>query len=1195
MEVEVVPEQPIDNQILKNPEMEQSSNVTAESEEVTPMDTSNCDITTENNVQNIPSNEEPSNNDNLVNGEEATEDVISVTSESQILSDKTKPLSQATDTSLNSVVLLSSQDSLGALKGEKSTEFVLHVSTESETEQLDPDANEVDPIETTLVAVAAQQEANEIDQEDAKTENVPSDDTAKTDITLSQANNMYERSLAEEAETSSKNSIITEDLTQNDEIKQEQVEDVPMPEQHELIDRDAKTPEPIESAPIEIVDLGDTDEDEEEDQYGSEAQEYEEGETDESYDEENDEIERKSFRSAKNEYEYYDEPENSRKKLPRHYMPSDLNRIYVQRMKRRSVKWLNYGLYSLKKRRMQIMDDSDAVECETKVPSGSPDIIKASKENQVDSEPKIREIPDEISENEQNDEKENTDPSLFSSEESKEHISESSGEMENGEIESKTGDEEDESMSNKNDDSIQLIDSDEDEMSQTDTIPEPKIEIKKETESNHDENNATVPKPIVNNNNNSKLECALLEDLGSDEMADVKRSPAPINEDNLYDDIENEVKVHVVDFSSSKPQPQSVDQTVEKIKNEAIDISKSQESEKKSENHSNKPDTVVIENNKKQEEQKRVDDEKSEENNKKRRRSASPIPNDINKETIQPSKKLRLELESSYGRHDKLLREYIESTNRSKNVEDVKRNIETLESEIKSLDVMLRQKEDEWNNILHMKMVKEEIRLRLQRKQAVLEMKLTNPYSVENSTASGIVSSTPIQTKPNQHNACNAPLLQESLKTGRNLPAPVQNLSQTVTMLPLSTSMNSSTQSILQQRANMKGNDLVKEKQTAAKIQRNILPRPTTLPNHEQILRNLAMSSATSSAFQQQQLNDLFNGHSKANNMGRQGPTKDVQSIIADFREKNPDVPPRRGRRVKGSSIEMNSRPSSADSSHSNSNAPLMNNASFKDILAQFAKMTPAERQLYGSNNSIISALNMTTQNLQGGTSGSGSSKPPPYPEVTLHPVMNALGGSATNNTSNLDNTNTSSSLLHGILTKTQNRSGTNNQATAATAANFQNYSPTLARLLTSPERISSQSLPNYTQASNNTLGGITSGLNLSAKNSEITITPVVNSQTLQQTLLAQQQRQKDQFMNIDDDNDDNSTDRLVIDEGDNQNSTQNAARTGEDFQDSEVPECQGCRRREAQFVCAGCGNQWYCSRECQVAAWDEHSENCQG
>ncbi|XP_063853480.1 uncharacterized protein LOC135096140 isoform X2 [Scylla paramamosain] len=40
-------------------------------------------------------------------------------------------------------------------------------------------------------------------------------------------------------------------------------------------------------------------------------------------------------------------------------------------------------------------------------------------------------------------------------------------------------------------------------------------------------------------------------------------------------------------------------------------------------------------------------------------------------------------------------------------------------------------------------------------------------------------------------------------------------------------------------------------------------------------------------------------------------------------------------------------------------------------------------------------------------------------------------------------------------------------------------------------------------------------------------------------------------------------------------------------------PKCQGCHKQRAQFVCAGCGNQWYCSRECQVSSWEEHSEHC--
>lgn len=40
-------------------------------------------------------------------------------------------------------------------------------------------------------------------------------------------------------------------------------------------------------------------------------------------------------------------------------------------------------------------------------------------------------------------------------------------------------------------------------------------------------------------------------------------------------------------------------------------------------------------------------------------------------------------------------------------------------------------------------------------------------------------------------------------------------------------------------------------------------------------------------------------------------------------------------------------------------------------------------------------------------------------------------------------------------------------------------------------------------------------------------------------------------------------------------------------------PSCQECKIRESRFVCAGCGNQWYCSRACQMSAWDKHSEIC--
>jgi len=49
------------------------------------------------------------------------------------------------------------------------------------------------------------------------------------------------------------------------------------------------------------------------------------------------------------------------------------------------------------------------------------------------------------------------------------------------------------------------------------------------------------------------------------------------------------------------------------------------------------------------------------------------------------------------------------------------------------------------------------------------------------------------------------------------------------------------------------------------------------------------------------------------------------------------------------------------------------------------------------------------------------------------------------------------------------------------------------------------------------------------------------------------------------------------------------------DDQKKNTPVCQGCGKKKSEFVCAGCSNRWYCSRECQVEDWDEHADDCSG
>ncbi|XP_048507733.1 uncharacterized protein LOC105687709 isoform X2 [Athalia rosae] len=289
---------------------------------------------------------------------------------------------------------------------------------------------------------------------------------------------------------------------------------------------------------------------------------------------------------------------------------------------------------------------------------------------------------------------------------------------------------------------------------------------------------------------------------------------------------------------------------------------------------------------------------------------------------------------------------------------------------------------------------------------------------------------------------------------------------------------------------------------------------------------------------------------------GRQGPMVDVRTIIADYRLRHPEIVPRRTRRMRNSvniglgaggamvetgHVGADSRPSSTDSCKSSSNpTDPSNSMSFKDVLVQFAKLSQQQ--------------------------GEAIKTPQNYPDVTLHPVLPSPVAPQTTAIQQ------SGSLLHGILTKSQSPRPTT-------------FSPTLARLLTAPERercnpvatstpqqnTATQHLIQAYQGSNPV--SISDLLSSSKARTEITITPVVNTPIVQS--------HSNSLIHVEDVDDDTT----VIEERSRSSNTR----------DESPPRCQGCQERAAQFVCAGCGNQWYCSRECQVSAWDEHSEVCSG
>uniref|UniRef100_A0A1Q3F592 MYND-type domain-containing protein n=1 Tax=Culex tarsalis TaxID=7177 RepID=A0A1Q3F592_CULTA len=494
----------------------------------------------------------------------------------------------------------------------------------------------------------------------------------------------------------------------------------------------------------------------------------------------------------------------------------------------------------------------------------------------------------------------------------------------------------------------------------------------------------------------------------------------------------------------------------------------------------------------------------------KRRRSVEEYEDEEDAEPVVPSKKLKRELECNFRAHDRLLKEYIETTSND-SMEDVQKNTELLMVEIQTLNDMIRAKENEWNNMIHLKKVKEEILMRLTRKKNVLNIVQTKlgeeppaDYSLSNVRSASVgprpptpppeVDIRPASVTPlhNSRQSAHSSLLNDSRRhstanasssSSANIFAQFNHINSSVTMVPLSTSPSliTSTNTILQSRANMKPAELAKEKPNAAQIQRQILPKPI-LSNHQQILNNLAMSAgltaanATSSTISNSttstntmaaaaiaannilaglglsaQAAALLNGHHNPGQnaqqqnhlqVGRQGVIKDVKSIIADYRQKHPEQVPRRGRRLKNipsSSSSYDGKGSSAD-------------ARMREL--SFLLAAAEDDEAEDSVDRLVIDEGDDHHHDGGHVNNSG----------------------------------------HHLHQQQQQRNHGREPSVVIT-----------------------------------TRGGGSSGGN------------------------------------------------------------------GPEFHENDVPECQGCKKREAQFVCAGCGNQWYCSRECQVNAWDDHSEVCTG
>lgn len=209
-----------------------------------------------------------------------------------------------------------------------------------------------------------------------------------------------------------------------------------------------------------------------------------------------------------------------------------------------------------------------------------------------------------------------------------------------------------------------------------------------------------------------------------------------------------------------------------------------------------------------------------------------------------------------------MINEYIQTTTKN-NIDEIQRHTEQLLSEIHTLRELAQKKEQEWNNILHLKKVREEILLRLLRRKQVLSFE----KSVEiNGT-----------DRPESFDFLNQPkslaIDKSDEISGLAIKQPGSSISPMIQtpMLPVTTHFNPMTglPPPYDKTAHMHN------------VPKNVFTQPMMIPGP-----NIPG----------------FNGQMPANfglPMGRQGPTKEVKSIIADFRQRNPDVTPRRGRRMK--------------------------------------------------------------------------------------------------------------------------------------------------------------------------------------------------------------------------------------------------------------------------------------------------------
>lgn len=529
--------------------------------------------------------------------------------------------------------------------------------------------------------------------------------------------------------------------------------------------------------------------------------------------------------------------------------------------------------------------------------------------------------------------------------------------------------------------------------------------------------------------------------------------------------------------------------------------------------------------------------------------------------------------------------------------------LSSVQKDIRTLRFMAKQKEKEWNYILKLMKVKEELQAKLMRRREVLKITSSSSRKIQpNSSQIHTVAQTHIQPQQQSGAANLQTLINHSLNAMMG-----KSSGSSKSIMSNSPAMNHQQSQQLIQQQQLHHQQIQQQQlhqhqlQQQAKMnrQRPILPKPSM-----QIHPEVQIWSQQQNQQQSQHHHHHHNNHNSSNQQhhhhhhhntvvdsvvgacadsqadarNRQG-TISVQSLIADYRAKHPEEIPTRGRRIRQPSRICND-PNSSSSPPPNSQPGGQEgaNMSFKDVLLQFAKMS--SRQGHANPVDMIQvgkeSPGTSGNSAMAGSSGSSSA-------AALQSLAAARNARSSPHTAGLSAGSILQSALSGSRTNP-------------------NFAPTLAQLLTNPANEQQQQHPQQLPLGGNqpTVSIPTATASSSASSAAVAAAAAAASvaSSAEVLTLSNLLATARGHVTITSERSDLANDDVTVVGGSTSGGRNVSSNNGNYLRTSgggEVPKCQGCNERVAQFVCAGCSSQWYCSRECQVAAWEEHSEHCVG